>query len=1089
MTATFCLRFLGTIQVEQNGKAVRGFRSRKALALLAYLAVQSQPIPREHLAALFWESAAEAQGRANLSWVLNKLSSLLPGCLQVDRHTVRFQRSDTYWLDIDAFEELTAQKKSDSLAAAVDLYRGEFADGLYLDGCAEFEIWLVGERERWRERVARALGELIAYRSQRREYEQGLRFARRLLALEPWREETHRQVMRLLMRSGQRSAALAQYEACRRVLAEELGVEPTEETIALYERIRAADPAHRHNLPPQPTPFVGRTEEQAELLNLLDDPDCRLLTILGPGGIGKTRLALQAAMARVEVFLEGVCFVPLVHASSPDDLVYAIADALRVPLYSPQDAQAQLLNTLRGREVLLILDSFEHLLAGANLLGEILKRAPEVKLLVTSRGRLNLRWERCFEVEGLAYPESETTDGEAAEHCSAVQLFQQAANRANRQFSLSGRERPAVIRICQLVEGMPLGIELAAAWVKTRTCEEIAQEIERDLGFLAASLQDVPEQHRSLRATFERSWRLLTPTEQQVFARLSVFHGGFRREAAAEVARAAPAVLESLVDKSLLRFTPSGRYEMHELLRQYAAEKLAGMPQTQDAARDRHCVYYAAFLQHQGERLCGTSALEALAVLRAEAENVRAAWHRAVAQARIEEIEHSLSGLSRLYLHARPLQEGETLIGLAVERMQALVAEADQPPRNLRIILSRLLAEQACFLNRRGMYDRAIAAAQASVDLAAQADGLSAQSQAKAYLQWGRALLRQGQFEAARAMLEQTLTLAQAASLREVEMDCLRSLGNVSHGQSDYASAGNYYEQALSMSREISDRWGESAALANLGLVSNQQGNYVGARAYYEQALDISCAIGDRWGETLALINLGYVFNQQGDYVKARVYYRQTLRLARETGDRQNESMALACLGLLSHHLGDDGAARDYARQALRIAREIGDRYVQGYALTRLGHALAGLKRLAEAAEVYREALVLRRELSQTNLAMETLAGLAHIALTQGDLLQAQAHVAEILAYLEANTLDGTDEPFWVYLVCYRVLRAVQDPRAQVILSTACRLLQERAARIGKTLRRSFLENVAAHRELVEEMRETSEGDHSASVIARARSA
>jgi predicted ATPase/DNA-binding SARP family transcriptional activator len=1077
---TFQLRLLGTVQIERDGEPVRGFRSRKALAVLSYLAVQGQPIPREQLVDLFWGSQTESRGRANLSWVLSHISTHLPDCLVTDRHTVQFQRTPSCWLDIDVFGELEAQGGVAALAAAVELYRGEFLAGLYLDGCPEYEIWAVGERERWRQRVVRALQTLVTHHSRRGEHEQGLRFARRLLTLEPWREETHRQVMRLLVRAGQRSAALAQYETCCQTLAEELNVEPTEETRMLYERIRAATSIRRHNLPPQPTPFVGREEELAQIASLLGNPDCRLLTILGPGGIGKTRLALQAAAARTEAFLEGVYFVPLADVSSADFLISAIADALQCSLAGLQDPRIQLLSYLRNREVLLILDSFEHLLEGTALLEKALQEAPEVKLLVTSRERLNLRWERCFEIEGLRYPEGETSEEGDLEGYSAVQLLLQTARRVQRQFSLSRRNRPAVARICQLVEGMPLGIELAAAWMGTRTCEEIAGEIEHNLGFLETSLRDVPERHRSVQATFEHSWRLLSPLEQRAFAQLSVFRGGFRREAAGEVANASSAILQSLVDKSLLRFAPAGRYEMHELLRQCAAEKLAALPIAQNEARDRHCVYYATFLRRQKAALVGASAVEAITAIKAEADNIRAAWQRMVAQARLREIECSLDGLACQYLHAGPLQEGETLIRLAVERVQALAEAATGPARDLQAVLSQLLAKQACFLNRQGMYDRAIAAARASIDLATLADKIAqvVLPQAAAYLQWGRALLRQGEYDAAQARLKQAL--AQAASLPEVAMDSLRSLGNIAHGQGDYARASAYYEQALSISCELGDRWSESMTLTNLGLVSNQRGDYAGARACYERALAISRALDDRWGETLALINLGYVSHQQGDYAGARGHYRQTLHLARETGDRQNEGMALACLGLLSHHLGDDGTACSYAQQALCIAQEIGDRYVQGYALTRLGHALAGLGRLAKATGVYRQAQALRRELGQLNMAMESLAGLARVSLAQGDLSQAQAYVEEILAHLEAGApstgsghgLNGTDEPFRVYLTCYRVLRANQDPRAQEILSAAHRLLQGRAAKISdEEWRRSFLENVAAHREIIEDFR------------------
>jgi len=320
MEPTFRLRLLGTVQVEQDGQPVRGFGSRKALALLGYLAVHDHPIPREHLVDLLWENQSEARGRANLSWVLHKISALLPGCLEADRHSVQFRRGDSYWLDTDTFEGLRAQDQATSLAAAVALYRGEFLEGLYLHACAEFEIWLVGERERWRQRVAGVLGDLVTHHGQRGEYRPGLHFARRLLALEPWREETHRQVMRLLAYSGQRTAALAQYETCRRVLAAELGVEPVAQTTRLYHQIRdgnlseaAWEQGSRGELstaPPLPlspspllplspsTPFVARERELAQLEGFLSRAlagQGRVVFVTGDAGQGKTALLQECA--------------------------------------------------------------------------------------------------------------------------------------------------------------------------------------------------------------------------------------------------------------------------------------------------------------------------------------------------------------------------------------------------------------------------------------------------------------------------------------------------------------------------------------------------------------------------------------------------------------------------------------------------------------------------------------------------------------------------------------------------------------------------------------------------------------------------
>lgn len=424
---------------------------------------------------------------------------------------------------------------------------------------------------------------------------------------------------------------------------------------------------------------------------------------------------------------------------------------------------------------------------------------------------------------------------------------------------------------------------------------------------------------------------------------------------------------------------------------------------------------------------------------------------------------------------------------------------------------------QANYAEVTGDFPAAIAASRAAIDLTQATQDAS--SEAAGYLQWGRALWRQGDCEAAQTQLEQALARARAAqtsassveSPRRIEADSLRNLGIACWYLGDYAGTRTYFEQALRIFREIGDRQGESATLNNLGVVSADQDDYVEARAYFEQALCIYREIGDRKGEGSLLNNLGNVSaDRQGDYAKARAYYEQALRICREVGDRkvennaltnlgnvsgkqgdyagakayfeqslliyreigdgQGEGEVLAYLGLLSHHLGDDEAAREYSQQALRIAQDLNNRRVQGYASTNLGHALAGLGHLGKAADAYRQALALRHELGQPNLVMETLAGLARVSVAQGDLAEAQAQVEEILGHLETNTLDGTEEPFQVYLTCYRILSAHQDPRAQAILNTAHSLLQERAAKISdEEMRRSFLEKVAAHRGILSE--------------------
>jgi tetratricopeptide (TPR) repeat protein len=403
-------------------------------------------------------------------------------------------------------------------------------------------------------------------------------------------------------------------------------------------------------------------------------------------------------------------------------------------------------------------------------------------------------------------------------------------------------------------------------------------------------------------------------------------------------------------------------------------------------------------------------------------------------------------------------------------------------------------------------YPAAITTAQVAIALAQAAQDVN--SQAAGYRQWGKALWYQGDYKAARDHLEQALQRYRETGDRWGESASLVILGVFSWSEGDYVGARGSHERALHLFREIGDRQGEAMSLTNLGLVSwNQgkyaeaeayyeqvlrtchemgdlynlglalnnlgvitadQGGYASAQAYYEQALHICRVTGDRHTESLTLSNLGCICDYLGDYASARSFHEQSLHICRDIGDRRGEGIALAISGLLFHHLDDDKTAHNYCQHALLVLRELGNRRLQGQAQTYLGHALASLGYLTEAATAYQQALELLREIGEHNLATEPLAGLARVSMAQGDLPQAQAQIEEILKHLESNTLAGTEEPFLVYLTCCRVLQAGRDPRAEEVLVTAYRLLQERAARItDEKLRHSFLENVAAHRELI----------------------
>jgi predicted ATPase/DNA-binding SARP family transcriptional activator len=1142
------IRLLGPLQVALDDEPITDFATDKARALLAYLAVESdRPHRRDALAGLLWPEQSQDKARQNLRQTLARLRQAIGDdqdgtgpFLLISRETIQFDLSSDHWLDVAAFTALVEDCKNHRhrkkerclpclrrMEQMVALYRGDFLDQFFLEDSEAFEEWGLLTREWLRREAVQALSNLANYRERRRDYTQAREHAWRQVDLDPWREESHRQLMRLLALDGQRSAALAQYETCRRALTEELGVEPAEETTALYEQIHAgeydveAGSVHTFTLPRSPTPFVGRAAELEALAERLADPDCRLLALVGPGGIGKTRLALRAAEEQRGLFAQGIAFVPLVSVSSPDLITPAIADALGFSLQGQEDPQAQLLNRLRDREMLLVLDGMEHLLEGRTLLDGILQRAPGVTLLVTSRERLNLREEWAYVLGGLPYPKELSPDKERLSTFGAMELFRQRASQADQRFTLSEGEIPQVARICRLVEGMPLGVELAAAWVAGRSCAELAQEIERSLDALTTPLRNAPERQRSVRATFDYSWSLLTDDERHLFGGLSVFRGGFSETAARQVLNAPPERLAALIDKSLVRRESADRRGVHELLRQFAAEKLEGSAEAAQV-NNTHCHYYADFLHLREEALQKKHDQIATEEIGREMGNIHAAWHWAVTQAKWEEVGKSLRGLRFFYLIRGPLHAGETLLEEAVDRLRGWLDEQGGPERAAMLLLARLLVARARFQNRLSQYDRALETAREAALLAQQAKG--AEIEATAHIEWGEALWRRGKYEAARQVLERALANARETGQADIEAECLRHIGNtflivgdfdqarpryeqaarICHESGDllgeaaaldntacisihlgrHAEARAYYNQTLRIYREIGDQWNEATVLVNLGELARVMGDLGRARTYYEQSLQGFRAVGSCGGEAVVLLNLGMSLGYLGDYEQAVAYCRQSLHIRRETGDRRGEAIVLSALGLFSHYQGDNETALVYCRQALSMAEELGDRLRQSRTLTRMGHALLGLAQsasgadqrheyLAQAADAYQRALEMRRELDQASLAVEVLAGLARVSLAQGDSESALARVEEILAFLGAadtdtgHGLEGTTDPFRIYLTCYHVLLAARDPRAGEILATAHNLLQQQAAKIDdEDLRRSFLEGVAAHREI-----------------------
>jgi predicted ATPase/DNA-binding SARP family transcriptional activator/Tfp pilus assembly protein PilF len=1011
------LSLLGPFQVTLDGEPVTDFATDKARALLAYLAVEADhPHRREVLAGLLWPDESEHKARQNLRQALSHLRQAIGDedkatpFLLVSRQTIQFNLDSDHWLDVAAFTALAETCEGHwhrrlenclpcmrRLERMIELYRAGFLEQFFLSDSSIFEEWALLKREWLHREAVEALFHLSSYYERRGDYERARHFAWRQVTLEPWREEAHRQLMRLLALDGQRSAALVQYETCRRILAEELGVEPTTDTVALYKQICEEEsfspPTPLHHLPPSPTPFVGREKELAELADYLANPDCRLLTLVGPGGIGKTRLALRAAADQIGVFTHGVHYVSLASVSSPEHLAPTVASALRIPPYNSQDPKEQLLNYLRKKEALLVLDNMEHILGGSGLLVEMLQHAPDLVLLVTSRERLNLREEWVYEIEGLTYPRDERVNGR--ESYSAVALFQQHTRRAARGFVPDKAEMSSVVRICQLVEGMPLGVELAAAWLPVHSCGEIAQEIERNLDILTTRLRNVPERHRSIRATFEHSWQRLSETEKELFARLSVFRGGFRQEAAIVVTGATPFTLSALLDKSLIRHISSDRYDVHELLRQYAAEKLGA--QAREETQMQHARYFATFLEQQEKYLKGARQKQVLAEIASEIENARQAWRLAVSRGCAREIEQSLESLYHFFNIQGRFQEGIELFAQAIERWSGDAQQAG--------IFGKVMSRQGALCRPLGRYQQA------------------------------------------RACLKQSLTIFKRLKIPAEQIFCLVTLANVVRNQGKGEEAERLARESLALSRQIEDRWGETISLVALGLILRYRGDMAQAKALLEESLALGRESGNQRLIMSSLNTLGDLACHRGDYAKAQVVFEECITLSRELDDQYSTAMHLNNLGTVLHILEKYTKAQLYYQESLEICHEIGDRSGRAIALSNLGEVAHVLGSDHEALEHYQEALSIGRDIQDQWTILACLNNLGEIACVLEDYSAARSYFAEALEIATQTQLVTMLLKILVNLAVFFAKQGQTDQAAALLVRACDHPASEQATR------------------------------------------
>jgi len=957
---------MGGLSLRCGSNVVTHFKSRKVAALLAYLAFYaSRRHNREELQALLWPDdsldAARNSLRVALSLLRRQLATsdtAVESILYADRSAV--------WLDAEHVTTDTAEFDSMYAAALhnedeagqaalltnlVDAYRGELLTGLYED-------WVLTERARLNESYMQALRKLVRVLAASHEYQLALEYARRAVHVDPLREEAARDLMRLFLAVHQPSAAMQHYKELEQRLNESIGTRPAAATRELARRIAegsdrevihpsappiSASATSQRNPPPPivsspasggriPIPaarFFGREHELTKLQGwvstILESNDVpervvapRLLTLTGPGGTGKTRLAMQTTERLAELQRDRTWYVPLADLTSAGQIADALADALQIPRSDISALPSLMAVRLNNRPSLIILDNMEHLLeGGAPLVRMLLEQVRTVSFMITSRRRMGLPGEREFPVPPLPVPAA-AEEEQAPSHDSrgtlqpkfrdrsnspaaltalaesaAVQLFVDRAQAVESSFSLTSNNAAAVSSLCRHLEGLPLALELAAARIRVLTPDQMLTYVARRLDLLVDPSADKDGRHRSLRAATEWSYRLLSPDERRLFLRLSIFEGGWTLAAAGSVCEE-PDILEAVEQlrmNSLIQTDVKGvevRFRMLETLRSFACEQLSA--EEAASVRRRHAEYFLMMAEEAEPHVKGPDEAIWMDALQVEHDNLRAALNWFVSD-----------------------------------------SAGGEPGLRLVCALWRFWIGRGYLIEGRERFDAAMAHPGAG-----------------------------------------DVTVHRARAL-------LYS-GDLANSLSDFASAESLFELSLAAFRTLGNRPGAANALSRLGLVKMRAGSYAISRQIQEESLALHEDNFDNEGIATSSSYLGLLAIQEGDYHLARICNERCLAIYRNLGNRRNLAMTLGNLGLIAAHLGEYASARGLQEESLAIHRELGIQ--QGIAaalsnlsiiLIKLGEHSAGRKRLLEGMALFRE---LGSKHSAV-ISLDTLGGLA----------------------------------------------------------------------------------------------------------------
>lgn len=901
-------KLLGQVLITHDEKYLQHLYSNKALALLCYLVVEDGIHRREVLADLIWGGATEERAKANLRNAVYQLAKILPHYLISERHTVTFKTELPYSVDVVDFERLLNSTEPQAWHQAMMLYDGVFLKGLYVDDAPRFEEWLRNKRYFLEQSFITCMYQLAEYQLNQREYQQAATTYQTILEQDMLQECAHEALMLAWAKQGNLLQALAHYQHMVDILQEELGIEPRPDAVQLQKRLIHAQQHKNTTLIREPNKLIGREESLNQLSTWLSADHSRLITLTGLGGTGKSRLALHIAHGYKDDFINGAYYISLASVDDVEVAIFMIAQALGIKLAGKRPIQEQIIAYLKRYEMLIVLDNLEHLPDLVPVIASILEQTTDIKILVTSREVLNLREEYVCRLQGLS-----TAQEEKSLQTESNRYFLECCAKWSYTVEQDKRQLKTIHEICQLLEGLPLGIELAVGLMSNHNPEIILAELHQTQAILQTEIANIPNRHRSLFATFEYSWRLLSDDLKAILKKLSVFRGSFSTKAAAYVSGASADDLRKLEQKSLLQTIQlpddeTVMFVFHELIREFTLDKLGS---DYEPIRRLHMEYYCQFLAKLPQ---GTEKLKPyIPTLSAEYSNIRLSVLSAIEWHEIHYLEKMVSTLA-IFLRRYSLYEGMKLFNYISENLISHLQETD-----VKRMWGSLQSDRIIFLLRYGNVSDAIICAREAVQFnREQADpNMLVQS----LHDLGLAHLQLGEFNEAHIVFTASIEKARSLDNKQQLLTVLTDAAIVNFCLGDYTSAIQVLEEALPLQR------GDSMRVArlhiNLGAAYHALEQFEQAKHNYYQAIHYADIANHVDGKGIILINLGLLYLQTKEYNNSIEYCQSGIQLLRELSDRRNLSHGLAYLSMTYSELQKSELATQTAMEAASIALEI----------------------------------------------------------------------------------------------------------------------------------------------------------------------